>query len=325
LTGEQPEVDQQILADIANLFTRRGVEMPLRNAKQAWKIPSAAVIKNDQGTAPGWLVEADQTIIIALPGPPRENQPMWLERVRPVLLPRLMGQTIVSRTIRTIGIGESAVADILSDLIRAEWPQVATYAKADGVHVTITAAHDDRVVATNAVQRAEQEAIRLLAPHVYGSGDDSLAAAITQPLAAAGVRILIVEIGSAGTLSSLLLSDPSARRAIAEARLYPPDARETASSPSLDAGGLAVRTARRAARESELGTVAVLAVCIADEDQRVSDGSVGVVLAHAGGFASTTSNVHGRPEEIRRRAALLAAEFLWRELNAAARIRPVLD
>jgi hypothetical protein len=152
-----------------------------------------------------------------------------------------------------------------------------------------------------------------------------LAAAITQPLAAAGVKMVVWEFGSAGSLASLLLSDPLSRQAIAEVRLYPQDSRGTSQSTFDDARESAIRSARRAARDSQIGTIAALAVRVSDDDALVAEGAVGIALIHAGGVESTTHTVAGRPEEIRRRAALLAAEFLWRELRRAAGGRPEID
>ena len=55
LAGETPEIDEATVADIRQFFAQRGLEMPERNAKQAWVIPSVEVLANPIGTAPGWL------------------------------------------------------------------------------------------------------------------------------------------------------------------------------------------------------------------------------------------------------------------------------
>ena len=76
------------------MFERRGITLPPSNLKQAWVIPSGTIIPNDHGTAPGWWVDReDGRIIVALPGPPREMQPMWADWV----LPRLRAAQIDGR------------------------------------------------------------------------------------------------------------------------------------------------------------------------------------------------------------------------------------
>ncbi len=316
LTGESPTVNEHIVRSIRERFELRGDIMPVRNEKQAWEIPSAVVVPNDHGTAPGWMVKFAESVIITLPGPPRENRPMWRDMVRARLLPYLDNQAIVSQTIKTIGIGESAVADRLGQLIASEWPEVATYAKGDGVHVTVTAAHPERSAADGAVRSAVDEIVSIIGNHIYGFGDDSLAAAITQPLAAASAQITIWEAGTAGVLATLLLSDNQAQAVVVESRTW--------SRPPTGLGN-AREFAREATNTSGVGIAAALIAQYDSLENRVTDGSVHVALAHAGRIVDRIQKVRGTPDEIRRRAALLAAEFLWIEIRSAAGVRTATD
>jgi nicotinamide-nucleotide amidase len=78
--GEQPVVDPEIETWLRELWSRRGQAFPELNLKQAWRIPSATILPNPNGTAPGWLVvRPDGRVIVALPGPPREMRPMWAD------------------------------------------------------------------------------------------------------------------------------------------------------------------------------------------------------------------------------------------------------
>jgi competence/damage-inducible protein CinA-like protein len=316
LTGESPTVNENIVRGIRERFELRGDIMPARNEKQAWEIPSADVIPNDHGTAPGWMVKFAESVIITLPGPPRENRPMWRDIVRARLLPYLVDQAIVSRTIKTIGIGESAVADRLGQLIASEWPDIATYAKGDGVHVTVTASHPDRSAADEAVRSAVDEILGLIGDHVYGFGDESLAAAITQPLAAASAQMAVWEAGTAGVFATLLLSDSQAQGTVSESRTW--------SKLPTDLGN-ARDFAREATNTSGVGIAAALIARYDSLEGRVTDGSVHVALAHAGRIVDRIQNVRGTPDEIRRRSALLAAEFLWIEIRSAAGVQTASD
>src|SRR5918998_1187702 len=88
LAGETPVVDEEIVASIREFFAKRGLEMPDRNAKQAWVIPSAEVLPNPVGTAPGWLARVGDSMVVAMPGVPREMFRMWREQDLPPISAR---------------------------------------------------------------------------------------------------------------------------------------------------------------------------------------------------------------------------------------------
>src|SRR5689334_16411022 len=107
LLGETPDVDPAIETWLRDLFARRNLPFPEANRKQAWLIPSAESIPNENGTAPGWLVTVGgDKVIVTLPGPPREMRPMWAWVVDR-LSDRGLGRPIASVTLRLQGIGES--------------------------------------------------------------------------------------------------------------------------------------------------------------------------------------------------------------------------
>ena len=135
--GESPSISEPLLEEIRAFFAIRGMTMPERNGKQAWTIPSSDVLPNPIGTAPGWFVFKDGKAIVAMPGVPREMKRMWLEQALPRVNERLSGETYSSITIKTIGIGESALEDSIQDLVAVR-TMVATYAKDDGVQVRVT-------------------------------------------------------------------------------------------------------------------------------------------------------------------------------------------
>src|SRR5450759_2829756 len=139
--GEVPVVDPELEAWLRDLFARRGLPLLEVNLKQAWRIPSSTAIPNPNGTAPGWWVDRpDGRVAVLLPGPPREMRAMWSDWVLPRLRERGMGDGRVVRTLRTYGIGESQVAEMLGDvMLRRANPVVATYARADWLDVRVSA------------------------------------------------------------------------------------------------------------------------------------------------------------------------------------------
>ena len=105
---------------LRELFERRNLPFPEANRKQAWLIPSATAIPNDERHGAGLVGRApDGRIVVALPGPPREMRPMWDGWVLPRLAERGLGRPIASVTLRLTGIGESAIAARLGSLLDA--------------------------------------------------------------------------------------------------------------------------------------------------------------------------------------------------------------
>ena len=110
MMGEDVRVDPELERALRDRFAQRGTgHMPERNIKQAWLIPSARAISNPRGTAPGWWVERDGKILVAMPGVPAEMTRMWEEEVAPEILRRNPGSVLVTRTLKTTGIGEGTV------------------------------------------------------------------------------------------------------------------------------------------------------------------------------------------------------------------------
>jgi len=107
-------------------FNKSGRKMTPNNIKQAYLPEGSLVVPNDNGTAPGAIVELNGTTIIMLPGPPVEMKPMFLEKIVPYLRERSK-QALVSVTLRFFGIGESALEHALYDLIKGQTePTIAT-------------------------------------------------------------------------------------------------------------------------------------------------------------------------------------------------------
>lgn len=222
LAGETPTVDPALEVWLRDLFVRRGLPFPEANRKQAWLIPSATAIPNDNGTAPGWYVQRpDGRIVVALPGPPREMRPMWDGWVVPGLVERGLGRPIASVTLRLTGIGESAVAARLGSLLDAgSRPMVATYARADAVDVRIWAHDDpDRAgdrAAADLVAGIERRIVEMLGEHVWAHGETTWPGAIAEALDAKGWRLAAAEVGLRGALLSLLGEGLAGRLAFGE-------------------------------------------------------------------------------------------------------------
>ena len=126
------------------------------------------VLDNDWGTAPGAAFTAEGVRVILLPGPPWECENMFRYRAVPFLQDLVEG-VIVSRTVKTFGIGESAAEAVLRPLMtRLQNPTLAPYAKPTGTELRITARAQTQAQALALIAPVEEEVKALLGEHVIG-------------------------------------------------------------------------------------------------------------------------------------------------------------
>lgn len=199
--GETPAVDPSLEERLRAWFSARGIGMPERNRKQAWLIPSATALANPHGTAPGWLVRHQGRILVAMPGVPREMAPMWEHEVEPLLEGR---DPLRSRTLKLLGIGEGSVEEALAELVRSTAPTVATYAKADGVHVRVTDRDADVGARDARIAAVEAEIRRRLGPHVWGVDGETLGGVVGAALRSRGWTLATAESITGGEIARML-------------------------------------------------------------------------------------------------------------------------
>jgi nicotinamide-nucleotide amidase len=302
VADETPEISPDLLKEIESFFAARNLVMPARNAKQAWLIPSVEALANPVGTAPGWFATIDERIIVAMPGVPREMKRMWTEQVVPRLTTRMHDRVYRSTTLKTIGIGESALEDRLSDLVAKENPVVATYAKDDGVHIRVTGYGDTEAEALSVRGLAVDQVMELIGGFVYGDEQVMLPEALLSMLRQNGLQIAVRDLGGGGRFGSLLLESPHAADVVIESIAIP--------SPDVEVGKSAAQKTGRDDRQLLQMDVQVEA----REAPPVYEGSVRVIL---GGprSADETFPMRATYAEIQRRSALHAADVLFRVLR----------
>jgi nicotinamide-nucleotide amidase len=209
--GEQVYVDAGLEAELRAGFARRGNRsMPERNIKQAWLTASTEAIPNPHGTAPGWWSQKDGKIIVAMPGPPAEMTRMWDVEVEPRLRKLSTGIVIVSRTIKTVGIGEGQVDEMVSPLLKSTNPSIGVYAKADGIHLRITAHANDAAEGYALIDPVAEEVRAILGSAVWGGDADSLESAVVKMLAERRLTVSTMESCTGGLLASTITDAPGA-------------------------------------------------------------------------------------------------------------------
>ena len=201
---ETPTVHAEVLQTIERYFQQRGRDMPAPNIKQAHRIPSAQFLPNPYGSAPGWWVEKQGKILVALPGPPAEMHPMWDEQVAPRLSQIATGSITLTRTIKTMGLSEAAVDAKLATSFGQENPYLGIYSKADGIHLRIIARAHDTATAQTLLHPVEAAIMGQLAPYVWGYDEDTPAQAVGRGLLERGATLATMESGTGGYLANTL-------------------------------------------------------------------------------------------------------------------------
>ncbi len=171
--GEEMVVQEDMVEDLKSFFRNRGTDMPATNLKQATLIPSAQSVPNRHGTAPGWWAEKDGKIIVAMPGPPAEMNRIWEEEVVPRLRQRVRGEIILTRNIKTYGVSEGGIDEMVSEYLGKENPYLGIYSKADGIHLRIIARADDEESARSLIEPVERGLVSIVGPHIWGYDDDT--------------------------------------------------------------------------------------------------------------------------------------------------------
>jgi nicotinamide-nucleotide amidase len=211
LMGEIMEVDPVLKQHIADFFSRMHMTMTQNNLKQATLIPSATGIPNPLGTAPGWWVEKDGKVIIALPGPPGEMQPMWQKQIFPRLEKR-GGAVILSRILKTWGLSEALLDQMVGPFMSLPNPTLALYAKPDGIQMRVTAKAETKELAARLIEVRESELRLILKNNIWGVDDETPEGVVSKLLLEKGLTISVAESFTGGFLAYSLSSVPESRR-----------------------------------------------------------------------------------------------------------------
>lgn len=206
--GEELYQVPELVQALRDRFARRANPMPERNLKQATLIPSGTYLKNPRGTAPGWWVERDGRIIVSMPGVPSEMYLMWEEQVEPRLIQRSDGTILLSRNVKTNGIGEGQVDEMVSPLLGSPNPSIGVYAKRDGVHLRISAKAATRHEAQSMLDGMEAKVRAILGNAIWGVDDETPAQSVGDLLKERGATLAVMESCTGGLLASMITDVP---------------------------------------------------------------------------------------------------------------------
>lgn len=206
-------VDEGIVAAIKARFERRGYEMPAINRRQGLVIQGAGVLKNVVGTAPGQWLDVDHKVVVLLPGPPRELEPMFLHEVKPRLETRVTGEQVVRREVRLIGPTESHAEERLRPLYaawRAQVPAVsATILAGRGqIELHLASRSADAAVARRTLEGAVADVEHAFGRDVCSVDGRTLEEVVGGLLRERHLRIALAESCTAGMIAARLTAVP---------------------------------------------------------------------------------------------------------------------
>lgn len=182
-----------------------GRNLTKNNEKQAYLPEGCIVVENNNGTAPGCIIEEGNKAAVMLPGPPREMVPMFMETVLPYLKEK-SGCVLVSRVLRLFGIGESRAAAMCDDIIKSQTnPTIAPYAKEGEVTFRITASAVNEAMAQKMVDETCRVMYERLGEYIYGEGDDNtLAKVVVDTLKEKKLTVATAESCTGGLIGKML-------------------------------------------------------------------------------------------------------------------------
>ncbi len=327
------ELDEPSLRAIEERFRSFGRTGPLapNNVRQAYLPKGAFVLENPHGTAPGFVaVRGDGKFVACFPGVPREMRPMLTERFLPWLAGHVrLGSRIVTRTLHTIGIGESDLDALIEPLFRSlENPKIAMLAHGGLVDVKIMAKAPDAEIARGLIAPVEADLRERIGERIFGIDDESIESALVARLVARGLTCGTAESLTGGSIAERLVRVAGASKtflgsivaydnAVKSALLDVPE--ETLAAHGAVSEETALAMARGAC--ARLGVdIAIATTGIAGPTGATPGKPIGLVyiaVAERGGEAIVERNTFpGDRDDIRRRAGTAALNVLWKRLEA---------
>lgn len=318
--------DIKTLEGIHRFFRERGRTATLNNEKQAYFPESSQILRNDNGTAPGCIVEKDGKTVVMLPGPPWEMEPMFENSVLPYFL-KDTGSRLYSVYLKLFGIGESQMEDTINDIVEGQTnPTIAPYAKKGEVTLRVTAKYIPNEEDPENIIAPVLDVIKdRLGEYIYSYKNEELNEKTADMLMERNCRIAIAESCTGGMLTSML-TDISGISAVLDRSVitYSNESKvqELGVSPETleKYGAVSSETAFEMAsgiRDNANTDIGVAITGIAGPGGGTVEKPVGLVyiaLTDKNGTEIRKLNLWGSREKIRHSACLNALDMIRRNL-----------
>ncbi len=207
--GTELEIHQPTLDHITDFFKKRGREMLETNVQQAALPRTCKILFNANGTAPGMWFEKEGKIVVSLPGVPYEMKAIMTSEVFPKLKDRFELDGVYYRTIHTQGMGESFLADKITDIedaLRADGIGLAYLPSPGLVRLRLTGKKNERD--RSLIEGYLNQIVDRIQKHVFGFDGAVLSDVIGSLLKAKGLTVSTVESCTGGALAKNLTSIP---------------------------------------------------------------------------------------------------------------------
>ena len=200
-----PNIENHIKQFLSNRTGRTPASINLR---QADIIPSAQPILNTAGTAPGLLIQSDEKVLLSMPGVPHEMEKMWQEAGSTIMANANTNLAIKTRTIKTFGLSESAVSDLIPEILSEKDPYTGIYAKPDGIHLRIISMAPSSEEANEKLINIQQAIVHSLKEFIWGWDEDTPAGVLGALLTNKGATIATMESMTGGLIGSTITDVP---------------------------------------------------------------------------------------------------------------------
>lgn len=193
-------LNESVLNHVKNFFERRGRQFTELNKRQALVPKVAQVLHNELGTAPGTWYERNGKVFVSLPGVPHEMKNLMKQLVLPKLSRHFQTPVIYHKLIKTVGIGESFLADIIKDW-EANLPEhisLAYLPSVGQVKLRLTAVGENKQQLVEEVGQQVERLLPLAGEFIYGYDETSLEEAVGQLLKTKNKTIALAESCSGG-------------------------------------------------------------------------------------------------------------------------------
>jgi nicotinamide-nucleotide amidase len=202
-------LNEAILEKIRARFARRGMEMPEINARQALIMSGAQLLENDNGTAPGMLIQEGKCTVVLLPGPPREMRPMFDSQVAPVLKERSGDLLIIRRKLSIFGLSESRTDEIAAPIYTKFTNPSTTILFKDGqIELHLTAQARDEAEAGRLLDELAGPLDQALRDYIFSRRDETLEEVVGGLLKGNGYTLATAESCTGGLLAGRITDVP---------------------------------------------------------------------------------------------------------------------
>ncbi len=202
--GIKMNLDQHLLSKIKGFFSKRDIVMTDNNIKQAYVPEGSIVLENELGTADGFFIKHNDKIIILLPGPPKEMGYMFENYAIPLLLDATEDE-IVSKTINTIGIGESQLETNIKSIIKKyKSVDIATYARLGQSDIRITVKSQSREQGEQLIEEITEQLKEVIGEHIYSFENERIEEFVFNLLRKQNLTIGFCESCTGGLVTSKL-------------------------------------------------------------------------------------------------------------------------